>query len=267
MRSRRWPSQQADLFRGLNQTFGALAQVADPYIGQTIEKSPATLEAANRSLPEIKTFLLHSGQFFTALQPGAKALRKTSPVIASALARGADVLPKVPALNRELPPSAQALVDFQNSARRPARAQGPEADQQELRSRRSASSPRRRRSATTSRSSSRTWRARAAAGDSLGNFQFFFPITPALGPNSETSPASAPADGGEIEHPPELPPGPDRNYLHSNPYPNTASPGQTRECEAGRESWLKGRTVTGNEPGNQGLKTRGQSKLPGGVPK
>jgi hypothetical protein len=38
-----------------------------------------------------------------------------------------------------------------------------------------------------------------------------------------------------------------------NPYPNTASPGQTRECEAGREQYLPNRVVIGNVPGNQGV--------------
>ena len=45
------------------------------------------------------------------------------------------------------------------------------------------------------------------------------------------------------------------NRLHANPYPNTASPGQTKECEAGNETYLQNRTVVGNQPGNQGAKT------------
>jgi hypothetical protein len=65
-----------------------------------------------------------------------------------------------------------------------------------------------------------------------------------LQPNSEFGPASAPANG------PEIP-----NHLHYNPYPNTASPGQPRECEAGNEPYIKGRTVIGNVPGNQGTIT------------
>ena len=51
------------------------------------------------------------------------------------------------------------------------------------------------------------------------------------GPNSEGSSASAPANGGSSD--------PD-NYLHSNPYPNTAAPGQTFECEAGNEPYAVG---------------------------
>ena len=44
-----------------------------------------------------------------------------------------------------------------------------------------------------------------------------------------------------------------------NPYPNTAAPGQTHECEAGNESYARGQTVAGNVPGNQGTKTSGQN--------
>ena len=42
------------------------------------------------------------------------------------------------------------------------------------------------------------------------------------------------------------------NHLHTNPYPNTASPGQPKECEAGNEPYLRrAQTVIGNVPGTQ----------------
>ena len=80
-------------------------------------------------------------------------------------------------------------------------------------------------------------------GDRNGTTQRFMIIAPPLGPNNEGGPSSAPADG------------PGKNYLHSNPYPNTAAPGQPRECEAGNEPWLAGRKVIGNVPGDQGTTT------------
>jgi hypothetical protein len=43
--------------------------------------------------------------------------------------------------------------------------------------------------------------------------------------------------------------------VHVNPYPNTDSPGQPAECEAGNETYSGAAAVIGNEPGNQGLKT------------
>ena len=42
------------------------------------------------------------------------------------------------------------------------------------------------------------------------------------------------------------------NYLHSNPYPNTAAPGQTQECEAGLDNYVAKQQVIGNEVGDQG---------------
>ena len=43
-----------------------------------------------------------------------------------------------------------------------------------------------------------------------------------------------------------------------NPYPNTAAPGQERECEARNETYLPDQQVIGNVPGNQGIHTSGQ---------
>ena len=75
---------------------------------------------------------------------------------------------------------------------------------------------------------------------------------PPVGPNNEGTFAAAPANGGgDVE-----------NFLHYNPYPNTAAPGQSpTECEAGNEPYLTGEQVIGNVPGDQGIVTEDQ--LPG----
>ena len=76
-------------------------------------------------------------------------------------------------------------------------------------------------------------------GDSTGTWQRFqvvaaptdiadlnkLPLSDVYGPNNEGEPSSAPANGPQR-----------RNHLHFNPYPNTAAPGQTRECEAGQRA-------------------------------
>jgi hypothetical protein len=83
------------------------------------------------------------------------------------------------------------------------------------------------------------------------------PVAPNGGPapNGEGGPNAAPANGGgkPID-------GVDPNYLHVNPYPNTAGPGQTRECEAGNEPYAKAKQAIGNVPGNQGTLTEDQPK-------
>jgi hypothetical protein len=86
-------------------------------------------------------------------------------------------------------------------------------------------------------------------GDSHGTWQRFIIIPTPQGPNSESGPSSAPANG-PVE----------ANHLHANPYPNAAAPGQSpRECEGGNEPYLLGQTIVGNVPGNQGTLTSGQS--------
>jgi hypothetical protein len=52
-----------------------------------------------------------------------------------------------------------------------------------------------------------------------------------------------------------------RNFVHVNPYPNTAAPGQTRECEAANEKFVPGRTTIGNLPGSQGTNTDEQQPV------
>jgi ABC-type transporter Mla subunit MlaD len=59
--------QQASLFVVLDQTFTAFANVSRPYIQETIEKGPPTLETVNAGLPKINPFLHDTGRFFTAL--------------------------------------------------------------------------------------------------------------------------------------------------------------------------------------------------------
>ena len=93
-------------------------------------------------------------------------------------------------------------------------------------------------------------------GDANGNWQRFIIIsaptqrgTLITGPNNESGPSDAPANGPTPE-----------NHLHVNPYPNTASPGQTNECEAGNERYAAGRTVLTNPPVNQGTRTQGQQR-------
>jgi hypothetical protein len=87
-------------------------------------------------------------------------------------------------------------------------------------------------------------------GSDGGRWQQITVFEPPVGPNNEGTFSAEPASGGgdsDID-----------NFLHYNPYPNTASPGQTRECEAGNETYAIGQQVIGNVPGNQGTTTADQ---------
>ncbi len=241
--------QQASMFVGLDLTFAAFARVSRPYIQETISKGPETLDAAITDLPALRPFLHESERFFTALKPGARALGETAPTIASALRTGIPVLNSSPALYAQLPPTADALLAFQNSTGvfngldlltdtnktlAPAiRFLGP--------------------AQTTCNYLTIAFRNLGNASsenNGLGGWFNAIAFQAPEGENSESGPASAPANGG-----------PDRfNHLHSNPYPNTAAPGQPHECEAGNERYEVGVTRIGNTPRDDGIKTSGQTK-------
>jgi virulence factor Mce-like protein len=240
--------QQASLFVALDQTFGAFARVSRPYIQETIEKSPGTLDTVNSSLPAINPFLKDSERFFAALQPGAKALGETSPLIAEALHAGVPALNRSPVLNNQLQPTAEALVDFQESTGvfngldllidtnrilRPA-----------LRFITPAQ--------TTCNYISLLFENLArtnSQGNSQGKWLNFISFEPPLGPNAEVSPSSAPANDPDSR----------KNHVHFNPFPNTAAPGQPKGvCEAGNEVYAPGETVIGHAADLHGTDTRGE---------
>ena len=83
-------------------------------------------------------------------------------------------------------------------------------------------------------------------GDRNGTWQRFIIVTAPQGPNGKGGPSAAPANGPARD-----------NHVHLNPYPNTGAPGQPRECEAGNEPYVAGRTVTSNVPGTQQAHTEG----------
>ena len=242
-------AQNASNFAGLDRTFAAFARVSRPYIQETISKGPPTLEAATVDLPALRPFLHDSERFFTALEPGAKALGTTSPTIAAALRTGVPVLNSSPSLYAQLPPTADALLTLQQA---PGAFNGLDL----LINTNELLAPAIRFIApaqTTCNYLSLAFRNLAASSENngLGGWLNAITFEPAEGPNAESGPASAPANGGGTDP---------LNHLHSNPYPNTAAPGQPRECEAGNENYELGVTRIGNTPNNNGIKTAEQTK-------
>jgi virulence factor Mce-like protein len=247
---------QARQWVSLESTFGAFARVARPFIQETISETPPTLDTLTRTAPRIRTFLGHSATLFADLRPGVRALSDNSPTIAAALETGANVLPGSPRLNAQLAPTAKALEAF---AQNPGVKGGVKRSTQFfdlLTPTLQFVTP------AQSVCNYGTLLARNAqdllsVGDGIGTAQRFLvmsagqtdPFGGVNAPNSENGPSSAPASGGGVF--------PDANYLHANPYPNTASPGQTHECEAGKEPYKLDQVVVGNVPGNQGTNTEG----------
>jgi virulence factor Mce-like protein len=239
--------QQATLFVNLDVTFTALSSIARPYLQETISESPPSEEVAIREFPLQRPFLRNNAAFFRELRPGVATLPRSAPILADAFEAGTEVLPKTPPMNRDLADVFDALADFSDDAQVRQGIDQLTRLSASLRPTLRFLTPMQ----TTCNYATLFFRNAASVlsdGDANGTWQRFVIIPTPEGPNNEGGPASAPANG----------PGPD-NHLHTNPYPNTAAPGQTAECEAGNERYLVGDTLIGNQPGNQGTVTQEQA--------
>jgi phospholipid/cholesterol/gamma-HCH transport system substrate-binding protein len=240
---------QASLFINLDTTFTALASVARPFIQQSISNSPPAEDAAIRGFPQQRPFLRNSTALFRELKPGVAVLPSSAPVLADALEIGTRTLARTPGFNEDL---EDVFVALKNFAEEPLVRPGIQRLNDTVESLRPTLrfvTP-----AQTVCNYATLWFRNVSSllsvGDQNGTWQRFIIIATPQGPNNEGGPSSAPANGG----------GPDAsaNFLHANSYPNTAAPGQTRECEAGNEVFKVGQQAIGNVPGNQGTETDGQ---------
>jgi len=238
---------QAQLFANLDTTFGALAQVARPYIQETISESPATFAVGTAEFPKQRPFVRNTAALFNELRPGIRTLPTAAPVLADALEIGSETLPRTPPLNRQLASVFDALAEFADDPLVPLGVRRLRDTTRVLKPTVAFLTP-----AQTVCNYATLWFRNISSllseGDSNGTWQRFIIIATPQGPNNEGGPSGAPANGPSTD-----------NHLHNNPYPNTAAPGQTRECEAGNEGYAVGRTTIGNIPGNQGTLTSGQA--------
>jgi hypothetical protein len=204
------------------------------------------MDAGLRGFPTQQRFLENTAGFARDLAPGARVLPATLPDLADALEAGTPALRRSPSLNRRVESLFVTLEDFATDP-----IVGVGVDRlgdtvSSLRPTLAFLTP-----VQTTCNYVTLWFSNIASllseGDRNGTWQRFIIVTTPQGPNSESGSSSGPANGPNVD-----------NYLHTNPYPNTASPGQTKECEAGNEDWYLGRQLIGNVPGNQGTETAGQ---------
>jgi virulence factor Mce-like protein len=245
--------EQASLFVNLDTSFTALASVARPYLQETISEGPISEEVAIRDFPLQRPFIRNNTALFRELRPGVAVLPSAAPVLADAFEIGTNVLPKTIPMNEDLADVFDTLADFSEDPTVQAGINQLTRLASSLKPTLNFIAP----VQTTCNYATLLFRNAASLfsdGDSNGNWQRFIIVsaptergTLVTGPNNESGPSDAPANGPTTE-----------NHLHFNPYPNTASPGQTRECEAGNERYAAGRTVLTNPPGNQGTRTQGQ---------
>jgi virulence factor Mce-like protein len=237
---------QGQLFVDLDTTFAAFARVSRPFIQDAISKAPAAEDTAIATLPTIRPLLANTAKLFGELQPGFHAIAPVQKELGQSVVEGVKALALAPAFNAQLDPTAQAVLNLSNNSAARTGINDLTTFNNTLGPPLSFITP----AQSVCNYATLLFQNVASflgSADGIGTSQRFIALQPPIGPNSEIGPASAPANGG----------GQPTNFLHYNPYPNTAAPGQTRECESGNEGYPAGQVI-GNVPGNQGIHTSGQ---------
>jgi ABC-type transporter Mla subunit MlaD len=241
-------STQANLYVNLDTTFRSLASVARPYLQDWIHQTPPTFQTVIARSPTIEPFVTDTADLFKKLRPGFATLPQSAPVLASAEAIGTRNLPGTSGLDQRLVGLSKKLRSYGET---PAVQQGLDRITQTFTSLHpllSFLTP-----VQTSCNYVTLFLRNSASlvSDHVGTgttFRFLLvAIDQVLG--DEAVPAqhlyTTPDTSTTDEH----------GAVHVNPYPNTASPGQTRECSAGNEPFSASAGAVGNPPGNVGVKT------------
>jgi virulence factor Mce-like protein len=247
---------QASLFVALDTTFTAWESVSEP-LQRSISGGPPALDTAIRELPAQRPFLRESEELFRRFRPAFASLSAAAPDLAAAFRLGEPALRRSPAFNRRLTRTLRTVEELGADERVPRGLARLTRTAATLRPLLRYIGP----AQTTCNYLALLFRNGASAvteSDSVGTMLRFYPLALPVLPGSEAGPAAVPANGPAPPRgaPPKERSLTDDSFLHSNPYPNTAAPGQERECEAANESYsrsgLRNRQAIGNLPGSQG---------------
>jgi hypothetical protein len=239
---------QANLYVNLDTTFRSLASVAVPSLQDWISQTPPTFNAVIANSHTLQTFISDTAGLFGELRPGFATLPSSAPVLADAFAAGTRNLPATTGLDQRLVNLARTLASY---GQNPAVSGG--LDRLTL----TASSLRSPLAFLTPVQAScnyvtlflRNVASLLSENVVTGNALRFSPIAIDDVVGGESVPSQRPYTT------PDTNPSDEHGPLHVNPYPNTASPGQPRECAAGNEPYSGTSAVIGNPPGNLGLHT------------
>ena len=242
---------QADLYVNLDSTFRAIAPVAVPFLQDWISQTPPTFSTVIADSPSLQGFLTNTAGLFAELRPGFATLNQSAPVLADAFAAGTRNLPGTTELNKQLLSLARHLYAYGQT---PAVSAGLSRLTLTVKSLKSPLAFLTPAQATCNYVTLFLRNTGSSLQEHFGNGTAlrFNVVTiddvlgsegvPSQKPYTIPVPPGSPGDNGES--------GP----IHVNPYPNTASPGQTHECAAGNEPYPQ-HSVIGNPPGNLGTKT------------
>jgi hypothetical protein len=247
---------QASLFVAMDTTFKAWESVSEP-LQRAISGGPPALETATRELPAQRPFLREGEELFRRWRPAFAALSDAAPDLAVAFRVGEPALRRSPAFNRRLTKTLRTLERFGGDERVPSGLARLTETAATLRPLLAFVGP----AQTTCNYFTLLFRNGASAlteSESVGTMLRFYPLALPVPPGSEAGPTGVPSNG-----PAPRPGAPikevsltDDSFLHANPYPNTAAPGQDLECESGNENYdknrLRNRQAIGNLAGGQG---------------
>jgi hypothetical protein len=244
---------QASLFANLDTTFSALANVA-PSLQGPISQTPPAFEAVISQSPVIRPFLTDTASLLAQLAPGIRTLQTTAPPLTEVFRTGTQNLPQSIPFDRRLATFSKTLGRV---ATNPTVQQGVG-------------------SLSYTAKQLQQPLAFLTPVQSTCNYVTLFlrnlaSATSEHVPNGgilDFVPVATRVNGGQnlgFESQPSIKPYPGPpitsistgsiGALHSDPYPNTASPGQVRECSAGNEPFDPNAIRIGNPPGDVGVKT------------
>jgi ABC-type transporter Mla subunit MlaD len=239
--------QQADLYINLDTTFRALAPVAVPFLQDWISQTPPTFSTVIADSPSEQSFLTDTAQLFKDLRPAVALVPASARVLSDAFVAGANNLPGTKALDERLLSLSKSLEKFGQTPAVQGGLDRLTLTVKVLRPPLSFLTPMQ---ATCNYVSLFLRNTGSSLAEPFGNgtaLRFdVVVIDDVLG--GEAVPSQRPYltenTSSNNEH----------GALHVDPYPNTASPGQTRECSAGNERYAPPARI-GNPPGNVGVHT------------
>jgi phospholipid/cholesterol/gamma-HCH transport system substrate-binding protein len=245
--------QQAQLFVNLATTFRALASVAHPYLQNWISQTPPTFQNVISNAPTIDPFVTDTAALFSELKPGFETLPQSAPVLAQTFEVGLHNLPPTytgpNSLDAELTSLDQHLASYGENSTVQAGLDRLTLTAQSLQSPLAFLTPVQ---ATCNyvtlflRNTASLLSDPVATGTRLRFNLVAIDDVPGVESVPSQTPFTAPDPNPSDGHGP----------LHVDPYPNSASPGETRECSAGNEPYSDLAPTIGNPPGNVGTKTQ-----------
>ena len=239
---------QASLFTNLDTTFRSLASAA-PSLGDTISATPPAFAATISQSPRIGSFLTDTASLLHQLRPAFATLKTSAPVLADAFSTGARTLPPTAAVDRQTVLLARRLGSYSASPTVQGGLDRLTLTAHDLKAPLAFLTP------VQSTCNYATLFLRNTANllsehVSNGAFLRFVQIAITDLPGRESEPSHKLYTGKVVKS---------SGPVHSDPYPNTASPGEPKECSAGNEGFTP-QSLIGNPTHNVGTKTQHTSR-------